>query len=190
VTGGQYGQPAATHQVQGSFGGNTAQGAPSAPWQQSSYPRQITWSDNHALTAASYQRQGQNASTQPAGHQQQQGHGHGQAHIGECAPTLTSHSILTSISDRRAIRAASCNAAGTGQPRGQRGPKCSQCAGATILIPATAYMAQWQCVYSSQLPGTRQLVIDDYAELGCRSWSLWCKCISICQSTTRSDMDI
>jgi hypothetical protein len=35
-------------------------------------------------------QQGQNASAQPTGHYHQQGHGHGQAHLGECALTLTS----------------------------------------------------------------------------------------------------
>ena len=142
-----------------------------------------------------HQQGGQNAPAQPtAQYQQQQGYGHGQAHPGECAPTLTSPSTLTSFSDRRATPAACCNAACAGeQPWRKHGPnaKWYQRAGATDSLERTQ-MAQ--CDDTRQLPGcygTRWLVIDECVGLGSRSGGPRCKSsMSLCQRATHPDMVI
>src|SRR5712672_2632581 len=82
----------------------------------------------------------QNVSAQPTGGQyQQQGQGHWQAHLGECALNLTSPSTLTSFGDRGAIWAA-CAIAGD-QPLGKNGPECDQRPGAADTISARPQMA-------------------------------------------------
>ncbi len=135
-----------------------------------------------------------NVPARPTGHNQRQGHGHGQAHLGECALTLASPSTLTSFSYRRAIRATSCNAACAGeQPWGEHDPnaKCSQCARATDPGAGTQ-MAHWQCVDTSELPGchrTRWLVVDECVGHGSCTRGLWCKPMSLRRRAAHSRID-